>query len=254
MAPSKPHAPPLHEAPSERCCLALIIFCPMRDESSWNLAHGAAAGQATARERFVQRYQPVIRGYVAARWAGTVWLKELDDAVQDVFVDLFRPGGVLSRLQQYERVDFRALLSGVAKNVAARVEQGRAREAERRARDVDLEATPDREEHWSRVFDRLWAQDLVRQAGLLYVQETRDQGGAVARRFELLELRFQRGLSIQDIAHTWGEDPARLHHEYARARTGFRRALLKVIALHHAGTAAELDRECRDLLALLGSP
>jgi hypothetical protein len=226
---------------------------PMPDESSWNLAEGAAAGQATARERFVQRYQPVVRGYVAVRWAGTAWLTELDDAVQDVFVDLFRPEGVLSRLHQYGRVDFRALLHGVTRNVAARIEQRRAREAERRERDVDLEAAPDREEHWSRVFDRLWAEDLVRQAGRLYVQETQDQGGAVGRRSELLELRFQRGMSIQDIANTWGEDPARLHHEYGRARAGFRRALLKVIALHHAGTAAELDRECRDLLALLGS-
>ena len=41
-------------------------------------------------------------------------------------------------------------------------------------------------------------------------------------------------------------------HEYARARQEFREALLEVVAFHHPGPAAEVERECASLVALLG--
>jgi RNA polymerase sigma-70 factor (ECF subfamily) len=72
------------------------------------------------------------------------------------------------------------------------------------------------------------------------------------RRVELLRLRFQEGLPIRDIATRWQTDAAVLHHEYARAREEFRAALLEVVAFYHPGTAAEVERECANLLSLLG--
>lgn len=70
---------------------------------------------------------------------------------------------------------------------------------------------------------------------------------------QLLRLRFGGGLAIRDIAGRWGEDAARLHHEYAAARDEFRAALREVVAFHHpGGTAAEADRRCGELLAVLG--
>jgi RNA polymerase sigma-70 factor (ECF subfamily) len=60
-------------------------------------------------------------------------------------------------------------------------------------------------------------------------------------------------MPIRDIAGRWGEDAARLHHEYAAAREEFRAALRAVVAFHHPGaTPAETDRACAELLALLG--
>ena len=65
-------------------------------------------------------------------------------------------------------------------------------------------------------------------------------------------MRFEDGLAIRQIAERWGFDAARLHHEYARARREFLAALREVVAFHHPGSRAAIDRECAELLALLG--
>jgi RNA polymerase sigma-70 factor (ECF subfamily) len=65
-------------------------------------------------------------------------------------------------------------------------------------------------------------------------------------------LRFHEGLPIRDIARRWGVKPAALHHEYARAREEFRAVLMQLVAFHHPGPPESVERECADLLALLG--
>jgi hypothetical protein len=73
------------------------------------------------------------------------------------------------------------------------------------------------------------------------------------RRVELLRLRFQDGLPIRSIASRWGEDPAKVHHEYATARAEFRAALREVVAFHRPGaTAVEIDVACAELLGVVG--
>jgi RNA polymerase sigma-70 factor (ECF subfamily) len=72
------------------------------------------------------------------------------------------------------------------------------------------------------------------------------------RRVELLRLRFHEGLPIREIARRWRDDPATLHREYARAREEFKEALIGVMAFHHPGSPAQAERECAELLALLG--
>jgi hypothetical protein len=53
-------------------------------------------------------------------------------------------------------------------------------------------------------------------------------------------------------AGRWQTDAAALHHEYARARQEFQGALAQVVAFHHPGSALAIERECANLLALLG--
>ena len=69
---------------------------------------------------------------------------------------------------------------------------------------------------------------------------------------QLLRLRFTDGLPIRAIAERWGEDAAKLHHEYATAREEFRAALRNVVGFHHPRTAGDLDHLAAELLALLG--
>ena len=77
-------------------------------------------------------------------------------------------------------------------------------------------------------------------------------GLRAVRRVELLRLRFQSGLPIREIADRWGEDPAKVHHEYATARAEFKAALGRVMAFHRpAAGPAELEAAGRELLALL---
>ena len=78
------------------------------------------------------------------------------------------------------------------------------------------------------------------------------EGDAAVRRVELLRLRFQEGLPIREVAARWGVDAATLHREYARARRELRAALLEVVAFHHPGAPAEVERACAELLAHLG--
>ena len=75
---------------------------------------------------------------------------------------------------------------------------------------------------------------------------------AAERRVELLQLRFQDGKPIREIAEKWNEDTAKLHHEYATARNEFREALIAVAQFHapHA-TSATIEETCRGLLELL---
>ncbi len=62
----------------------------------WTVIEGAAAGRVTDREEFARRYGPVVRACLAARWRPAD-AHTLDDAVQEVFVECFKRGGVLDR-------------------------------------------------------------------------------------------------------------------------------------------------------------
>jgi RNA polymerase sigma factor (sigma-70 family) len=219
------------------------------ESTCWTVIQAAAAGSAADREHFARLYGPVLRAYLAGRWHGSPHAQDLDDAIQEVFVECFKPDGVLDRAERGR--GFRPFLYGVARNVALRVEANDRRRARRHAGDVDLEAVPDPEESLARAFDRAYARALLREAGRLQEERARDAGEAACRRVELLRLRFHDGLPIRDVARRWSADPAALHHEYARAREEFRAALRAVVAFHRPGPAADIEQECANLLALL---
>lgn len=222
------------------------MSCPQ--STCWTLIRAAAGGSAQPREEFARRYAPVLRAYLSARWRDSRLLQDLDDAVQDVFVECLRPGGALERLDPSRDGGFRAFLYGVARNVALR------RESRRPAPDgaADLDAIPDDHTSLSRVFDRAWARAILREAARVQEERARALGERALRRVELLRLRFHEGLPIREIGRRWGTDAAGLHHEYATAREEFRAALIDVVAFHHAGDPGAVEEECRKLLLLLG--
>jgi RNA polymerase sigma factor (sigma-70 family) len=225
----------------------------MTDSTCWTVLHEAARGDDSARAEFAVRYAPLVRAYLAARGRNDPLIQELEDAVQDVFVECLRQGGVLQRAEPGRPGGFRAFLYGLVRNVALRVEQGRARRLERQVAPAEnLGAAGAEEESLSRVFDRAWAKAVMREAASRQAERAGQEGKAALRRVELLRLRFQDGMPIRDIARLWSEDPAALHHEYARARKEFKAALLETMAYYHPDSPLEAERECAELLELLG--
>jgi RNA polymerase sigma-70 factor (ECF subfamily) len=220
----------------------------------WTMIQAAAAGAPDEREAFARRYSPVVRAYVAARWAGSPRIQDLDDAVQEVFVECFRQGGVLARADPEQPGGFRAFLYGVVRNVALRAETRGGRHKEQLLPNPsDLERLEDSDTRLSQVFDRAWAKALLREAGLRQQENAVARGEAACRRVELLRLRFQEGLPIRDIAKRWNVDAANLHHEYAKARQEFKASLLEVLAFHSPGPDADLEAQCAQLLSLLSA-
>jgi RNA polymerase sigma-70 factor (ECF subfamily) len=222
------------------------------DSTCWTVLRAAAAGSSPARGAFALRYEPLVRAYLAARWNGSPLGQELDDAVQEVFVECLRQGGGLERARDDRPGGFRAFLYGLVRNVALRFEQRRAQRLARQAPEpVETEALTAPEDSLSHVFDRAWARAIVREAAARQYERAAALGPAACRRVELLRLRFQEGLPIRELARRWHDDPAALHHEYARARQEFHAALLEVMAFYHPGPPAQTERACAELLALL---
>ena len=112
----------------------------------------------------------------------------------------------------------------------------------------DIEAN---EESLSRLFERTWAQAIMTEAAQLQKKRAVERGPEAVQRVELLRLRFEEGLPIRTIAERWGASAATLHHAYAMARQEFRAALLTVVAFHHPGSPAEVEREAASLLKAL---
>lgn len=223
------------------------------NSTCWTLVHDAAGGDRPAREMFGIRYAPVIRAYLAARWSASPCLNDLDDAIQEAFIECIRAGGVLERAQDDRPGGFRAFLYGAVRNVALRFEERRARCGVREADQVVelLGELPGREESLSKVFDRALARSIMREAAEYQATLASRSGDAALRRVELLKLRFQEGLPIRDIATLWGVDAADLHRQFARARKEFHDALREVVAIHLQASSERLDAKCAELLQLL---
>ncbi|MCB9878940.1 MAG: sigma-70 family RNA polymerase sigma factor [Planctomycetes bacterium] len=218
----------------------------------WTLVRTAAAGDAAARGQFARHYAAPIRAYLQHRWGGTPRRDDIDDAQQEVFVECLKPGGVLHRAQQAQG-DFRALLFGVVRNVARRVEE-RAALAARRTVDhsVQLDGLPAAAEAQSRAFDRGWARAILREAAERHERAAADGDEGFRTRFRILALRHQEGLPIRAIAERLGiADVDRVHNAYRRARRDFRASLRDVVATRTGASPATLDDECRRVLAML---
>ena len=225
----------------------------MADVTCWTLIESAADGDRAARDVFVERYLPVVRAYLSARWKERVSPAELEDAVQEVFVECLKREGVLEKNRSRRGAGFRAYLFGAVRNVALRAEETRARKLDAPRTDVfeaDGHAAADVSS--SRAFDRAWAAAIVREAAEKQRVRARNEGESALRRVELLRLVFQEERGIADIARDWDVPPEALHREYAKARAEFAEALKGVVAFHVTESDAAVERECRDLMSLLG--
>ena len=215
------------------------------ESTCWTVIRAAAAGSATDREELARRYLGVIRAYLSARWRGSQLRHDLDDAVQEVFVECFRHGGALEAAGAGRVPSFRAFLYGVARNVAHRFESRAAPAAS------PLPEIQDDEPSLSRLFERAWAQAIMAEAAGLQRRWAEERGPEAVQRVELLRLRFEENLPIRTIAVRWGVAAAGLHHAYALARKEFKAALLAVLAFHLPGSPSEVEQEAANLLQAL---
>jgi RNA polymerase sigma-70 factor (ECF subfamily) len=218
---------------------------PQLESTCWTVIRAAAAGSPADRDELARRYLGVVRAYLAARWRSSPLRAEVDDAVQEVFVECFRQGGVLEAVGAGRVPGFRAFLYGVVRNVARRFE---SRPDHAAVPLPDVEAS---EERLSRLFERSWAQVIMVEAAQLMKRRAAGGGLEAVRRVELLQLRFEENLPIRTIAERWGVPAAGLHHAYALARKEFKAALLKVVAFHQPGSAMEIEQEAASLLNAL---
>ena len=220
------------------------------ESTRWSMIRGAAEGRAQERAAFVSRYASVVRASLSARWRDSPLRAEIDDAVQDVFLECFKIHGALERAREGTPSGFRGYLYGVVLNVARRVEETRRTRRNRHQTGVDVGGIEAAEPSLSGAFDRAWASALIREAAELQAELAAASGPEAVRRVELLRLRFGACEPIREIAKRWGADPARVHTEYAQARVEFKRALTSIVKEHHP--ARSVDAECERILELFG--
>ncbi len=220
-------------------------------ETCWTLVLDAAAGQDEARAQFAERYTSVIEAYLQARWKRNRLKDAVPDAVQEVLLETYKKGGLLDKAQPGLPGGFRAFLFGAVRMVARRIEEGR-REGKELALPTEFEAAGIGaiDPHLSMIFDRAWANALMQQAGKRQAKNASGHADKT-QRLSLLQLRFQEGLPVREIAERWQMPAEKVHKWYALARTEFRQALLEVMAEHQAGTPAQLEDRAKELLASL---
>ena len=218
----------------------------------WTLVRNAASGDRDAAGDFVRQYRPAVRAYLGARWRNSHLLEDLDDAMQEVFVECFRRGGALERLDQLEKRSFRSFLYGLVRNVARMVERRSIRsKVDDLPGENDVAALESDEESLSRVFDRTWAQTVIREALALQKRRAEEQGEDARLRFALLEARFHENQPVRQLAARWDRPAPEIHRLLARARADFAEALREVI--QEQGSEGDLvtEQHCEKLLELL---
>lgn len=223
---------------------------PDSTETCWTVLRAASKGDAEARQSFSRSYLDTIRGYLTVRWRGRVLAGETEDATQEVFLECLKAGGVLDRADPL-RGNFRGLLFGVTRNVARRFEERALEKGRLRPEDsawVQEIAADDPGQ--ATLFDQNWARVLMRQSKRLHCERALADGTAGQRRVELLERRFGSDEAIREIAADWGVPAQEVHNAYRKARTEFYGCLREIVAFH-TPAGADLDAECRRLLALL---
>ncbi|MEM8885029.1 MAG: sigma-70 family RNA polymerase sigma factor [Planctomycetota bacterium] len=219
------------------------------DATRLSLLDALRSGTKDGPDRFVAAYEPLLRAYLRARWAGGRYAGLLEDGVQEALLDCLRPGGAMERYDPAGAARLRSYLYSVVRYTALRLEKRERRDA-RKPIDGVAESVPAREARLSRVFDRAWANLVLQRAARRMREDARGDEEAV-RRWELLQLRFGEDLPIRDIATRWDVPAEKLHRAYARARKEFEAALRAELAEECPGIPpGELGRECEALLEL----
>lgn len=218
----------------------------------WTLIDGAANGTPGAVDQFVDSYAPIIEAYLAARWNGTAMEQFRDDALQEVFVECFKSGGVLTRAGTGAVQSFRGFLSGTVKNIALRFEHRKHGRREVQPGTVFEPRDPKETElRCSRVFDRAWAEAMLREATTRHRERAATMGPDAMRRAEILRLRFQEELSMGEIAERLEMEIRALHNAYEKARRDFMDALGDVVGFHNPGQHVAVSKEVDRILELL---
>jgi RNA polymerase sigma-70 factor (ECF subfamily) len=219
-------------------------------KTSWMLIQGASEGEQQAREEFARRYAPVTRAYLTSRWRRSPLKREIEDAIQEVFLECFKEGGVLGRADGEREGGFRAFFFGMVRNVALKFEERGNRPSRATFPSTfDMnEIEADEDESCAEVFDRAWARSLLKDAAARMAAKARSMDDAAVKRVELLRLRFQEALPIREIAQSWKVNPTFVHRQYARARKEFEASLMEVLAQEHPDTQERVNQLLDDLM------
>ncbi|MCA8970571.1 MAG: sigma-70 family RNA polymerase sigma factor [Planctomycetes bacterium] len=220
------------------------------EPTCWTIVHAAAGGDAESRALFWKSYAAPIRAYLLERWCRASLTNDVEDAVQDVFVECFKQDGAL-RAADAERGSFRAFLFGIVRNVARRHEERVARSGRLTASQTSiLEELPARDASLSRVFDRAWALGIMTEAVRRHAAIGADRDEEFRQRYRILRLRIEDGLPIRTIAERLALEATRVHNDYRRARREFRETLRLVVVDHGS---LDVDAECARLIDLLAT-
>lgn len=219
------------------------------DLTPWSVVLGAAAGEPQQREIFARRYEPVVRAYLASRWRVPREHPDVGDVTSDVFVECFKDGGVLERVDRGLEGGFQAYLYGVVRNVARMAERRWTQRRQRSAGPVsDLDVFEGDEATLSEVFDRAWARSLVGEARQL-MHDRAAASSVTARRFRALQMRFDEGLPPRRIAEVMELRVESIYELLREGRSEFRATLMGLVADHHPGASqVEIERMFVDLL------
>jgi RNA polymerase sigma factor (sigma-70 family) len=225
---------------------------PQNDSTSWSMILGAAARQPADQERFASLYTPMIKAYLAARWRLPLDHEDVGDAAQEVLLQCFRQDGALEAVEPGRASGFRAFLYGVTRNVAAMTERKWARSREGQAAHSSVFERADEDLSLSHVFDRAWAEVVVREARALLQRRASSRGGTAVLRARALELRYQGSLPPREIAPRLGLDVKQVYRLLEDGQVEFQEALIDVMALQVPGASrAEVEAKCAELLQLL---
>jgi len=221
------------------------------DSTCWTMIQAAAEGAEADRSTFAWRYGPAVRAYLGERWKSSPLVEAIDDAVQEVFVECFKQGGVLDRHDEITRGSFRSFFYGVVRNVALRFESRKAREREAQAAtEFDFDEVTGADERLSEVFDRAWARSLLREAVVRMGRRAVEADEPARERVRLLHHRFYDGMTIREIARQRRLDEQAAYREFHKALKEFKATLREVVAFHSPDSPREAEHEF-DLLVRL---
>lgn len=214
--------------------------------TSWNLVGLAGTDTDLARREFALRYEKFVRRVLAKRWLGTMFRHDFDDAVQDVFIECFKPGGVIEKADPSRGGSFRSLLYQVAFHVAARFERSRRQQLIREQEGELLSDFPDTDLSGYEAVTREEVTDLVREALRRMVQH---HDPDVRSRGQLLERHTCDNERINVMADGDPELAKRLHREHSKAKLEWKQFLVEVAQSEYRVPEDEAHAIVADLLS-----
>lgn len=220
----------------------------IEESTCWDLIRKAAEGDMVARSRFAMSYLPLVHASLSARWRGRALRSEVDEAVQEVFLECFKEGGVIVKTSRDPPESFRAFLKTVISNVARRREVLEQDGRRRTPISAPLEELESRSASPGDALDGRWAAALLKEVLDLVRAWSRSRPEGRSDPVELLQLRFMDGTPVREIARRWNQDVGRLHRELARARASFMEAMAAVLARRGLRTKVEIDTAVNRLL------
>ena len=195
--------------------------------TSWVLVGLAGTDEDLAQREFALRYEKFVRRILAKRWLGTVFRTYFDDAIQEVFVECFKPNGVIEKANAQNGNSFRTYLFQVASHVAARFERTHQRQQSIASTNDDhLDDLSSQAMSAYDLVTREEVADLVREA---LHRMTHHYNPEVRKRGQLLDRHTCQGEKIIAIADGNPDLAEQLHRDHTKAKREWKSFLVEVV-------------------------